>query len=98
NPVRNVTRLDIKKRGDCIIIGIEANAFLQHMVRNIAGLLMEVGMGKQAPAWSGSVLKSRDRTLGGSTAAADGLYLARVDYPEQFAIPLPQPEQWPLCL
>lgn len=98
NPVRKLTRLDVKRTGNYVVIDVHANAFLQHMVRNIAGVLMEIGMGRQPPEWATEVLMTRDRTLGGVTAPADGLYLVRVDYPEKFAIPLPEPQQWPLCL
>jgi len=98
NPVRKLTRLDVKRTGNYVVIDVYANAFLQHMVRNIAGVLMEIGMGRQPPDWAGEVLMARDRTLGGVTAPADGLYLVRVDYPEKYVIPLPDQQQWPLCL
>jgi tRNA pseudouridine38-40 synthase len=70
-----------------VAINIEANAFLHHMVRNIAGVLMEIGMGKAPVEWSQQVLEARDRTLGGVTAAPDGLYLVNVTYPGEFQIP-----------
>jgi tRNA pseudouridine38-40 synthase len=86
-PVRRVRQLDVNRRGDKIIIDIEANAFLHHMVRNIAGVLMEIGMGKAPVEWSQQVLEAKDRTLGGVTAAPDGLYLVNVTYPGEFEIP-----------
>jgi tRNA pseudouridine38-40 synthase len=88
SPVRRVRQLDVSRRGDTVIINIEANAFLHHMVRNIAGVLMEIGMGKAPVEWSQQVLDARDRTLGGVTAAPDGLYLMNVTYPEKFNIPV----------
>jgi tRNA pseudouridine38-40 synthase len=88
-PVRNVRQLDVARDGDMVIIDIEANAFLHHMVRNIAGVLMEIGMGKAPVRWSQQVLEAKDRTLGGVTAAPDGLYLVNVTYPEKFDIPVP---------
>lgn len=88
SPVRRVRRLDVNRIGDTVIINIEANAFLHHMVRNIAGVLMEIGMGKAPVEWSQQVLEARDRTLGGVTAAPDGLYLMNVTYPEKFNIPV----------
>ncbi len=97
-PVRDLNRLDIARQGELIILDITANAFLHHMVRNIVGVLLEIGMGRQPPAWAETVLRSRDRTLGGMTAPAAGLYLVHVEYPEKFAIPRPSPRQWPLCL
>ena len=87
SPVRTVRQLVVKRQGDSVLIEIEANAFLHHMVRNIAGVLMEIGMGKAPVVWSQQVLEARDRTLGGITAAPDGLYLTNVTYPEKFKIP-----------
>lgn len=87
NPVRTVYRLDIVRRGDLIIIDIVANAFLQHMVRNIAGVLMAIGAGEREPQWAREVLYARDRTRGGVTASPRGLTLMAVDYPEHFGLP-----------
>lgn len=87
NPVRKVSRLTLSRAGDWIEMVIEANAFLQHMVRNIAGVLMAIGMGKQALGWEAEVLAARDRERGGATAPAAGLYLAGVNYPSAYAIP-----------
>jgi len=75
--------------GDWLTIEATANAFLQHMVRNIAGLLIRVGRGDAAPGWAREVLEGRDRTLGAPTAPAAGLYLVRVRYPAVFALPVP---------
>ncbi len=88
SPVRRVRQLDVNRQGDTVVINIEANAFLHHMVRNIAGVLMEIGTGKAPVEWSQQVLAARDRTLGGVTAAPDGLYLMNVTYPEKFNIPV----------
>jgi len=90
NPVRTVSRLEITQRGSIIMIEIEANAFLHHMVRNIAGVLMEIGMGRAKPAWANEVLQGKDRRLGGVTAPPEGLYLIRVSYPEKFNLPQPE--------
>ena len=87
SPVRTLHRLDVTRRGELIILDLEANAFLHHMVRNIAGVLMTIGAGEQEPAWAGEILALRDRTLGGVTAPPDGLYLTGVDYAEQFDLP-----------
>lgn len=92
SPVRTVTRLEVERHGEFIVIDIEANAFLHHMVRNIAGVLMSIGAGEHEPEWAHEVLEARDRTVGGVTAPPYGLYLTRVDYPAEFAIPqLPPP-------
>ena len=86
-PVRNVLSLTVKRENDYVIIVVEANAFLHHMVRNIAGVLMAIGMGKHAVGWELDVLEARSRDCGGVTAAPDGLYLAAVNYPEKYGIP-----------
>ena len=62
------------------MIDIRANAFLQHMVRNISGSLIDVGSGKQKEAWIGEVLESKDRSRAGVTAPPDGLYLVEIGY------------------
>jgi len=86
SPVRTVQRLDVTRRGEYLYLDVEANAFLHHMVRNIAGVLMAVGRGDQEPDWVQDILESRDRTQGGVTAPADGLYLVGVRYPEKYGI------------
>jgi tRNA pseudouridine38-40 synthase len=87
SPVRTVHSLKVSRSGPYIFIDIEANAFLHHMVRNIAGVLMAIGEGEQPVEWSQEVLEARDRTLGGVTAHPFGLYLTRVGYPDHFGIP-----------
>ena len=88
NPVRRVHQLNVSRHEESLVtIDIVANAFLQHMVRNIAGVLMAVGTGKQAPEWAREVLEARDRTRGGITARPDGLYLMNVAYPARFSLP-----------
>lgn len=87
SPVRELRRLEVRRAGDLVTITAEANAFLHHMVRNLAGVLMSIGAGEREPDWARQVLVARDRTLGGITASPHGLYLTAVDYPEAFGIP-----------
>lgn len=93
SPMRTVHKLDVQRREDLIIIDLEANAFLHHMVRNIAGVLMAIGAGEQDVDWSREVLEARDRTQGGVTAPPHGLYFMGVDYPSEFGIPQVPPTQ-----
>lgn len=86
-PWRNVHHLNVWRQQDYVIVDIQANAFVHHMVRNIVGSLIEVGLGKQPPEWIGWLLAQRDRTLAAATAHAEGLYLVDVTYPEEFGIP-----------
>lgn len=87
SPVRTLRELNVTRQGDFIVIKADANAFLHHMVRNLAGVLMEIGAGEKEPDWALEVLNARDRTLGGVTASPAGLYLTAVEYPEHFNIP-----------
>jgi len=87
NPVRTVYQLDVQRRGRYVHIDVTANAFLHHMVRNLAGVLIAVGRGEQPVSWARDVLEARDRTIAGVTAPAGGLYLVGVRYPEDFCIP-----------
>lgn len=86
---RHVFSASVSRQGRLLMIEITANAFLHHMVRNIVGTLLEIGSGRQAPNWMAEILASRDRTLAGATAAAAGLYLTRVQYPDIYELPEP---------
>jgi tRNA pseudouridine38-40 synthase len=86
SPVRTIHRLDLTRSGELVYLDVQANAFLHHMVRNIAGVLISVGRGERPADWVGQVLDHRDRTRGGITAPADGLYLVGVDYPARFGV------------
>jgi tRNA pseudouridine38-40 synthase len=90
SPMRCIERLDISRDGEWITLTITANAFLHHMVRNVAGLLMTVGHGESPLERVASVLASRDRKCNAATAPPDGLYLAAVRYPAEFGLPDPQ--------
>ena len=86
-PMRRVHAISVERRGELIELGITANAFLHHMVRNIAGVLIAVGQGKQPPEWVAQVLAAKDRTCAGITAPASGLYLAAVRYDPSLQLP-----------
>jgi len=92
-PMRRVIAIRVRRARDFVVLDVEANAFLHHMVRNIVGVLVAVGEGRQAEAWPGAVLQGRDRTRGGMTVPACGLYFIGPEYPAQFGIPSP-PEPW----
>jgi len=87
SPVRTIYRLDVGRSGDFIYIDVVANAFLHHMVRCIAGVLIAVGRGDCPAGWVAEVLAARDRTLAGVNAPPAGLYLVEVQYPEHFNLP-----------
>jgi len=80
--VRRVTRCELTEDGDELHLLIEADGFLYNMVRIIAGTLLAVGRGKMAPEAFADALEARERTSAGPTAAARGLTLLRVRYPD----------------
>jgi tRNA pseudouridine38-40 synthase len=91
NPVREVFSLSIERldkinfmtvsiKGNFLKISIEANGFLRHMVRNIAGTLVEIGRGRFSADRMSEILKSHDRRLAGPTAPANGLFLENIVY------------------
>lgn len=88
SPMRNITDFTIERRGDFVIFEIEANAFLHHMVRNIAGSLMKIGTGFREVEWMQEVLAAKSRQAAAETAPPGGLYLIRVTYPEPYIFPL----------
>ena len=83
---RDIHHAFFKQNGKYIIFDIQANAFLYHMVRNIIGTLIEVGLGKQPPKWIATLLQQKDRTKAGKTLPAQGLYLVGVGYPTAYKI------------
>lgn len=87
SPVRTLHHISVQRCGEIIEIEVEANAFLHHMVRNIAGVLITIGKGEADSSWPKEVLELRDRRLGGVTASPDGLYFEKVQYPERFELP-----------
>lgn len=87
-PVREVQAISVKRVGDLVILDIKANAFLQHMVRNIVGTLLKVGNQKRPVEWVREVLEHRDRTVAGMAADANGLYFIRAFYPDHFELPI----------
>lgn len=86
-PTREISSIAITRYGRWIRLEVTANAFLQHMVRNIAGSLVAVGYGDEPVEWLAEVLSSRDRKQAGIAAPPHGLTLVRVDYPAEFSIP-----------
>ena len=88
SPMRNVHFVEVSRRGQLVIIDIQANAFLHHMVRNIAGSLMAVGTRSKSEAWIGQLMEARDRSQAADTASPHGLYLVSVEYPPVYDLPI----------
>jgi tRNA pseudouridine38-40 synthase len=82
SPVRTLERLDVLRQGDEVVILAEARSFLHHQIRNLAGTLAEVGLGKRGVDWPRRVLEGRDRAQAGQTAPPEGLTFRFVRYAE----------------
>jgi tRNA pseudouridine38-40 synthase len=87
SPIKTLYQLRLTKEGDCFLLDFHANAFLHHMVRNIVGALVYVGMGRQTPQWLPALLAAGDRRRAAPTFAPDGLYLSGVDYAAHWGLP-----------
>jgi len=95
---RKVHSIEITRQGCQVILEFKANAFLHHMVRNMAGVLIEIGSGERPVTWAKEVLEKRDRKAGGITAPATGLYLIDVQYSSAFTLPKADVTPWFLSL
>ncbi len=91
SPNRFVHFVNVHRFNQFVVIDIKANAFVHHMVRNIAGSLIAVGKGEKPVEWIKQVLEQKDRTMAAETAKPNGLYLIEVDYPESFNLPKHNP-------
>lgn len=89
--VRKISSVSVSRSSDEVFIDISANGFLYHMVRNIAGSLMEVGKGLKSVGWLAQLMEGRDRKKAGMTAPAQGLYFIAARYPDSFGIPTTMP-------
>jgi tRNA pseudouridine38-40 synthase len=87
SPIRTLYYCNVSRRGDYVIIDVKGNAFLHHMVRNIAGSLMRVGQELETVEWIKQVLAKKNRCVAGMMAAAGGLYFVGVDYHATFDLP-----------
>lgn len=87
SPFRNVHSAEVYRSGQLVVFEITANAFVLHMVRNIIGSLLRVGLGKKPPTWIADLMQQADRTESSPTASPAGLYLVDVSYPQQFELP-----------
>jgi tRNA pseudouridine38-40 synthase len=86
-PFREVHSVSVRSCGPFVVMEIRANAFLHHMVRNIAGSLSLVGRGVKPVGWINELLEGKDRTVAADTAPPDGLYLTAVAYPARYQLP-----------
>lgn len=88
-PIKTLYGIEIVSNEPWLYFKIRGNAFLHHMVRNLVGSFLMIGTGKHKPEWMADVLRAKDRSMAAPTFSPDGLYLAKIAYPEQFHIPGP---------
>ncbi len=86
-PVRHVSHCRLIRHGNYLVLDIQADGFLHHMVRNIMGCLLEIGQGLYDIAHIDQIFAAQDRKAAGITAPPDGLYFIQAHYPEQFDLP-----------
>ena len=80
SPIKTIDKAEIFKDCEEIIFKIEAKSFLHHMVRNIVGTLVDIGLGKTSIQQFQDIIEAKDRTKAGPTAPPQGLYFVKVDY------------------
>lgn len=86
-PVRTITSISVTRDKDWVLLRISANAFLQHMVRNLTGTLVAIGRGDRQEKWIEEILAGQDRKQAGAAAPPHGLTFVKVDYPPEFDLP-----------
>ena len=86
-PVRHVSHCRLIQHGPYLVLDIQADGFLHHMVRNIMGCLLEIGQGMYEVEHIEAIFAAEDRKAAGITAPPDGLYFIHADYPAQFELP-----------
>ena len=87
SPFRHVEKASVYQSSNLLVFEITANAFVLHMVRNIVGSLMEIGLSRRPASWIKELLDGGDRCKSAATAAPNGLYLVDVTYPDTCEIP-----------
>jgi len=88
HPVRDIQQISVERQEKVITLEVTANGFLYHMVRNIAGSLLRVGLGEQPVGWLQQLLELKDRSKAAPTAQPEGLYFVSARYPEEYDLPV----------
>ncbi|MEZ0209839.1 MAG: tRNA pseudouridine(38-40) synthase TruA [Methylophilus sp.] len=87
SPIRTMYRAELIQQGKNIVFSFQANAFLQHQIRNVVGALIYVGQGKLTVAAFAELLQLKNRTLSPPTFMPDGLYFTGVTYDAHWQLP-----------
>jgi tRNA pseudouridine38-40 synthase len=91
SPIKTMYDIKIQASHPWYIFSLSANAFLYHMVRNIVGCLIKVGINQKPASWIKEILDAKNRQSAAPTFMPDGLYLAYIDYPN-FSLPQTKPK------
>jgi len=83
SPLKSLDRLDVRRKGDLVLIETEARSFLHHQVRSMVGCLALVGMGRWREEQVAEALAARNRAALGLNAPSEGLYFVAARYPEE---------------
>jgi len=84
---RDLQAIEVRREGERVIMQVQANAFLHHMVRNIMGSLIPIGRGERPESWMAELLAGRDRAVAGPTAPPEGLLFLGALYPAEWGLP-----------
>ena len=84
---RDLQAIEVRREGERVLMQVQANAFLHHMVRNIMGSLIPIGRGERPEAWMAELLAGRDRAVAGPTAPPEGLLFLGALYPGEWGLP-----------
>ena len=97
-PVRTVSHAKLFTHGQFIVFDIQADGFLQHMVRNLIGTLYAIGKHELQPSDFLAIMAAKDRSIAPPTASGDGLYFVNAYYPEVYQRLLPKAPLTPIWL
>lgn len=87
NARRDLQSISVRRDGEEVVVEVQANAFLHHMVRNIVGSLLMVGRGERPEGWLAELLQGQDRKVAGPTAPSQGLVFLGPLYPAHWGLP-----------
>lgn len=81
-----IDQAEWKREGNKLVFHITADRFLRNMVRALVGTLIEIGQNKYPVSHMHEVIESENRSKAGTSVPAHGLYLTRIEYPENIRI------------
>ncbi len=92
--IKTISYINIAQSENFLMLTLNANGFLHHMVRNIIGSLIYIGTARQPVSWMQTLLLAKDRTQAAPTFSPDGLYLVAIEYEAKWSLPSFSPSAW----